>query len=171
MKILIISLPRTGSTELLYRISNQNNLKAIFEPFDGSGRFAYNSNMNNIVVKTIIIQYPSHIKSSNKFNWFVNFTKEFDKVILLSRRNIKELCESYAYFLYYKDKGFDSISEYKWKMTPNYDNTVNKINSMLEDIQTLSEKLNIPLTYYEDICDVNSPNRLRKFITSIDKLL
>jgi len=57
MRILIISLPRTGSTSLLHKISKEREFRAIFEPFDGSDRFLYDDDMNNVVVKTIIHQW------------------------------------------------------------------------------------------------------------------
>ena len=62
MRILIISLPRTGSTSLLKTISKSKKLKEVFEPFDGTNRFTYNDTMDNIVVKTIVLfQKPSDL--------------------------------------------------------------------------------------------------------------
>jgi hypothetical protein len=53
MSILIIALPRTGSTSLMNKLANERNLKPFFEPFDGTNRVIYN-NEDNSVVKTII---------------------------------------------------------------------------------------------------------------------
>ena len=80
MKILIIALPRTGSSTLLKTTSVKYKLKPIFEPFDGTDRVKYNSSMKNVVVKTILGQHPQ----------IENLIKDFDKIILLSRKNLKE---------------------------------------------------------------------------------
>ena len=171
MKVLIIALPRTGSTTLLTKVAEDRNLKLMFEPFDGSNRYEYKSTDDFVVVKTIIHQYPSNIIPSDRLDWLIEFSKEFDDVILLSRRNIEELYQSYSYFLYYKNKGFNSLSEYKWEMTPNYNEVVDIVNSMLVDIKFISKSLNIPITYYENVYDVNSANRLRKFKNTNEKLI
>ena len=77
MKVLIISLPRTGSTSLMYKIAKEKNLVPLFEPFDGSNRVLYYG-QDNIVLKTIVCHHPNNIELS----------KEFDEVILLSRKNL-----------------------------------------------------------------------------------
>ena len=92
-KILIIALPRTGSTSLLDKISNEKNLTPLFEPFDKTGRVLYNG-QSNVVVKTIINQHPNNFELS----------KEFDEIILLSRKNLKEHIESHSYRIYFSKK-------------------------------------------------------------------
>jgi hypothetical protein len=86
MSILIIALPRTGSTSLLNKLSKERGLKPLFEPFDNTGRFKYN-NEKNVVLKTIICHHPNNIE----------LCKEFDEIILLSRKNLLECAESHAY--------------------------------------------------------------------------
>lgn len=161
MRKLIIALPRTGSSALLHTISKKDNLKQIFEPFDGTNRFQYNETEDNIVVKTIIFQHPANI--GNSYNWLLNFTKQFDETILLNRRNFKELCESYAYFLHNKGAGFTSNTEYIWQPTPNYNIVEYKLKEWTGVLNSLSSDLNIPITYYEDIYDMSDSNKLRKY--------
>lgn len=171
MKVLIIALPRTGSTSLLINIAKDRNLQLMFEPFDGSNRCHYNSTDDNVVVKTIIHQHPPNINSKNKLDWLIEFSNEFDEIILLSRKDVTQLYQSYAYFLYYKNKGFNSYSEYRWEMTPNYNEVVDIVNSMVSDIHFISNSLNTPITYYEDIYNTNSTDRLRKFDDTDKKIL
>ena len=171
MKVLIISLPRTGSSSLLTRISEDRNLQPIFEPFGGSKQYHYNSTDDNVVVKTIIHQHPPYIHSKSRLDWLIELSKEFDEIILLSRKDITQIYQSYAYFLYYTNKGFNSLSEYRWEMTPNYNEVVDFINSMTRDIQFISNSMNIPITYYEDIYNTHSSDRLRKFPDASKKLL
>ena len=108
MRVLIISLPRTGSTTLLNEIYKDKKMIRLFEPFDGTNRVNYHSNLKNVVVKTIICQYPTHIQpdSDSIIEWLIEFSKQFDEVILLSRKNLKECAESHAFRVFNKNKLF-----------------------------------------------------------------
>ena len=162
MRILIISLPRTGSSSLLKDICKSKKLKEVFEPFDGTNRYTYNDAMDNIVVKTIVlIQKPSNVLDYNE--WILEFSKKFDEIILLSRKNLIECAESHAYFIFNnRKKGFTSNTPYVWEETPNYNEEYLNIIKWNEELTFISNELNIPITYYEDIYDLNSENRLRK---------
>ena len=153
MKILIISLPRTGSTSLLYKIANEKNLKPFFEPFDGTNRVIYN-NEDNSVVKTIICHHQNNLEIISRF----------DEIILLNRRNIKELIESHSYQTYFSKKSYNSNNEYVYKAPPQY--IINLCTSDIlnwnKEINYLSEVIKIPITYYEDIYNPNDASRLRK---------
>jgi len=153
MRFLIICLPRTGSTSLLYKIAKEKKLTPLFEPFDGSGRFLYNG-QDNIVLKTIICHHHNNLELS----------KEFDEIVLLSRKNLKDCIESHAYQKYFsKNIGYNSNDPYKFISPP-----VDVLNSCTsdilnwnEDLFLLSDQLKIPITYYEDLYDINSVDRLR----------
>ena len=108
MRILIISLPRTGSTSLLHKISKEREFRAIFEPFDGSDRFLYDDDMNNVVVKTIIHQHENNFELS----------KKFDDVILLNRKNFKNHLESYSYLYHNIRNGYHSGTPYEYVAPP-----------------------------------------------------
>ncbi len=158
MKILIISLPRTGSTSLLYKIAKERNLKPFFEPFDGTNRVIYN-NEDNSVVKTIICHHKNNLELIGKF----------DEVILLNRRNLKELIESHSYQTYFSKTGYNSNNPYVYKQPPQ--EIINLCTSDIlnwnEEIKYLSEITKIPIIYYEDIFDSSSPDRLRMPVNSI----
>lgn len=153
MRILIISLPRTGSTSLLNKIAKERNLKAYFEPFDGTNRVLYNGEDNSIV-KTIICHHPNNLE----------LAKGFDEVILLSRKNLKELIESHSYQTYFSKRGYNSNSQYVYKTPPQ--DVINLCTSDIlnwnEEINYLSDITKIPITYYEDIYNPNDSKRLRK---------
>ena len=159
MKILIISLPRTGSTSLLYKIAKERNLKPFFEPFDGTSRVVYN-NENNSVVKTIISHHSNNLELINRF----------DEVILLNRRNLKELIESHSYQTYFSKTGYNSNNPYVYKQPPQeiINLCISDILNWNEEINYLSDVTKIPIIYYEDIFDNTSKDRLR---TSINKLI
>jgi len=154
MSILIIALPRTGSTSLLYKLAKENGLTPLFEPFDNSGRVQYNGE-KNVVLKTIICHHPNNFELS----------KEFDGVILLSRKNILECVESHAYQTYFsKTKNYNSNNQYYYEEVPSdiFELCYNDIIKWNDDLSELSIKLNIPITNYEDIYDINHSDRLRK---------
>jgi hypothetical protein len=153
MRILIISLPRTGSTSLLRKISNERGLKSIFEPFDGSNRNPYRGE-DNVVVKSIICQCDTNRE----------LVKGFDEVILLSRKNLTECAESHSYRIHNDKKGFTSLDEYYWEAAPKelYELCYNNVVSWDKELKELSEEIGVPITYYEDIYDTNSSERLRK---------
>jgi hypothetical protein len=160
MSILIIALPRTGSTSLLYKLSKENGLTPLFEPFDNSGRVQYNGE-KNVVLKTIICHHPNNLE----------LISTFDRVILLNRRNLKELIESHSYQTYFLKTGYNSNNPYVYKEPPQ--EIINLCTSDIlnwnEEINRLSEITKIPITYYEDIFDSDSPDRLR--LVSINKLI
>ena len=159
MKILIISLPRTGSSNFLFKIAEEKKLKPIFEPFhDGTNQYKnwiYNPEEDNVVVKTIVHHHIDNLE----------IAKQFDEIILLSRKNLKECAESYAFFNnnifgsftsyqpYYYENVTDSQFNYAYKSIKKYDSELKK----------LSKILNIPIIYYENIYDVNDSERLRKY--------
>jgi len=163
MSILIIALPRTGSSELGRRLSIDNNFKYKFEPFNPIAALPPLTNFKDIVLKTIIFQLPYYIKEENRINWLIELKKEFDEVILLSRKNLTDCAESWSYLNYKnKQKGFESNQSYFWEKTPNYEIALENIIKWNNELMFISNELNIPITYYEDLYDVNDKNRLRK---------
>jgi hypothetical protein len=153
MRVLIISLPRTGSTSLLYKIAKERNLVPLFEPFDSSNRVLYKG-QNDIVLKTIICHHPNNLELS----------KEFDEIILLSRKNLNDCIESHAYQKYFsRTKGYNSNNHYEFTSPPIevLNSCASDILNWNEDLLQLSEELKIPITYYEDLFDENGVDRLR----------
>jgi hypothetical protein len=146
------------------KIAEERNLFAIFEPFSlGNNQDHYGSEMNDVVVKTIINQHPPEFKYEQRIEWLSKFVTEFDEVILLTRRDLKACAESFAYLCHHwKTRRFRHVDTYVWEPSPNLDSITNHILQHNEELKNLSQILNIPITYYEDIFDPNSTNRLRK---------
>jgi hypothetical protein len=162
MSILIIALPRTGSSELGKRLSINNKFKYEFEPFNPTVGLPPLTNFKKIVLKTIIFQLPHYIEE-DRIDWLIKLTKKFDKTILLSRKNLTECAESWSYLNYKKkQKGFESNQSYLWEKTPNYEMAFKNIIKWNDELIFISNELNIPITYYEDIYDLNDGGRLRK---------
>lgn len=154
MRVLIIALPRTGSTSLLRQIADERNLRPFFEPFSLKKNYFLDSKMKNIVVKTIIHHHHDNF----------SLAKDFDEVILLSRRNHKEHLESYSFLMNNIPQGYNSNEYYNYITPPNHiiKRANRKLLEMSAELKLLSNQLSIPIQYYEDLFDKNSGDRLRK---------
>lgn len=162
MKILIISLPRTGSNSLMKKYANKHNLIMIGEPFNQKNKnidFEW-ENMNNIIVKTIVNQKPNHIKEDT-IEFYLDFSKKFDQIILLNRRDKKDCAESLAFLNYNEKNGFKFDEKYEWYETPNIEISKKFLEECDKQLTELSKLLMIDIIYYEDIFDINSKDRLR----------
>jgi len=118
----------------------------------------YWDDKNNVVVKTLIGQ-P---QLNNLVKFYSEFSKKFDDVILLSRHDLVAVSESFSYLKWNLDKGVSFDDEYHWEETPNLNETYKLITKLNDDLIKLSNNLKIPITYYEDIYNINSNDRLRK---------
>lgn len=162
MRILIISLPRTGSTSLLEKLSKEHNLEKIDEPYhtNNLGKYDFETiNKNNIVLKTIVDQVPKGTKKS--IDYWVNESKKFDEVILLSRRDLISCAESLAFLAHHESNGFKHNEKYEWIETPNLNEWIDYLYGAEKQLDQISQRLEIKIKYYEDIYDVNSKERLR----------
>ena len=91
----------------------------------------------------------------------IDLTKHFDEVVLLSRKNLTDCAESWSYLIH-KEKSFKSNQPYLWEKTPNYNEEYGNILKWNDELLFVSNELNIPITYYEDIYNPADTNRLRK---------
>ena len=154
MRIILLTIPRSGSVSLLKGFSECLSYTRIGEPFNLQLRNKTpNLDKNNIVVKTFIDQVPSNVDSN--INFYAEFIKNFDKVILISRKDLKSAAESYAYNLkhssvrgwenryYYNNEGLDVEHWLNW------------YNILHSDLETLSKIINKDIDWYEDIFSGN----------------
>ena len=154
-------MARTGSSSLQKMMTKEHGLDLVFEPMYDIN-YDLDSQINdNSIVKIILWRIPAGVVDEMK--WWLELCSKFDKVILLSRKNLDDCAESIAYLRHHREiNNFGGNMEYVWKPTSNY----NEIRIMVEEYYNkmveLSKILNIAITYYEDIFDSNSPHRLRK---------
>jgi hypothetical protein len=156
VKILLITLPRTGSTSLLKKIGEEQNLISINEPFNNVNgnleKYKYYNweNANNICVKT-------HINHKD-VTFYLKFIKFFNEVILLSRKDLNALAESLSYANYFQN----FTEKYKWIKTPNLNENIKLVKEFNEELEKLSKLTNIKISYYEDLFNLESEDKLRK---------
>jgi hypothetical protein len=158
MKILILALPRTGSTSLLKKISEEQKLYSISEPFNNvNGNLEkYKDsdwkNTNDICVKT-------HINHKD-VTFYLEFIKFFDEVILLSRKDLNACAESLSYANYFQN----FTEKYEWINTPNLNQNIKLVKKFDEELKKLSKLTNIKISYYEDLFNTESEDKLRKHV-------
>ena len=144
-RILLITEPRTGSTSLMYSIGSAYNFSTQFEP-DKKGKLKIK---DNTVVKIIATEWRG-------IKYYKDLIKQFDKTILLSRKNLKEQSEAF-WALYHLN---ESQPDRKWseKDLPknlHEDETFlyrhEKLKKRKKFLLELSEKTNLKINYYEDV--------------------
>jgi|688.fasta_scaffold06682_16 hypothetical protein len=168
MKIVIIAMARTGTSSLLLKLAAEHNLKWVSEPTKNGSDYLPNDKDDNTIVKIIMWHIPTGI--TDEMKWWVDLAGRFDKVVLLGRRDLKSCAESIAYLRYNRERThLNGGMQYIWEPTPNYTEVQEMVNNYYTKLLELSKILKIDITYYEDIFDVNSPERLRH--THIDKRL
>jgi hypothetical protein len=181
MKILIISTGRSGSTNLSLGLSESlEECDLFFEPFAPFGHnnnklirndlgtitsrkkhLFYLKNSNYNIVEKHIIDDPWFWGNKEEpikdycINFYIEYCKLFDRVILLDRRDIKEWAISWKNasnnndFFNYSKKNYDNI---------NIEKEIHNLYPLKEIIHNLSSILNFPIYYYEDIFSSKEEN-------------
>jgi hypothetical protein len=176
MKILIVAIPRSGSTQLLKSIGTCLNLTKMGEPFNEGIWENINYNHipeNNVIVKSLIFHPSNHVLKSllfdNVIEFYKNYSKLFDKIILLSRKNTNEAAESYSYQIN-NSKKKQWHKKYTYKETLKYGEEIYDLNFWKKwmgrsknNLEILSKELNIEIDWYEDIYS-GDKKKITKFL-------
>lgn len=159
MKILIIGNARSGTTTLTNAIGSALNLNQIIEPFNPRIEYKiYDSKQKNIVLKTLIQHHET-------FEDLTELSKNFDKTILLSRKDKIASWESSCNGAHKRQKiierngyydGFDLwhqpyVHDPESLDEKSKDDIIKIMNSMFD----LSDYMGIPIIWYEDLYSTN----------------
>ncbi len=170
MKILLVCFPRTGSTSIIDYYKHANpHIKTFSEPFNPNGREGYFTykhviQYENVVVKHIYEQIPPDLGLSH-FDLYNKFYEDFDKIVFLDRRDIKQQLESLSH----------SLTTKMWHTQYVYDEVKHNIfvdrelKHMLfwkEQFHTLVKQKNAKVFYYEDI--YSTKENMLEFLKEID---
>lgn len=155
MGLIIVSGPRTGSTNLMLSLSSSYSIPYIFEP-NITVEFDYSKYKNNVV---------KYVLSGNSdvgyYKKLIEIVKQFDIIILLDRKNKKEQAESFYclrnYGTFYKKWGREYINRESDQFKNFLTDFKNKSNLLLK----LSNDLNLKIDYYEDLFNNKSLNDKR----------
>jgi hypothetical protein len=142
-RILIIGNYRSGTTQLMLGLADIFNLLDFREPFaersdiikKRNSHITYRNHelVDRMVTKTLMQQIPTNWAGTD-FEFLDNLRKDYDKVILLSRKNVEDRLNSYL----------NSILTNKW-----HDKYVDDEDKLIK----LEKKIlieNIDKTYYTD---------------------
>lgn len=162
--VLIIGVPRSGTTSLLYTF--KNNLKLYNEPLAEYTPFTYNTDSfkklikyKNIAIKTMSNHKPFDYQET-ELSFYLEIIPYFDYVILLDRKNINKQEESYLRVLKYVQSktNKNQIKDIKYLYLQKY---------LLREI---SENSNIDIVYYEDLYYGNSKSIFEKIGININHI-
>ena len=104
-----------------------------------------NTVIGHDLLKTLIMQLPPGESDIIKF--YSNFVKHYDKVIILSRKNRKAIAESWGL----AEKTNNWNYSYYLEENHNLEIDLTPIDYYCNKLEELSEKLQIPITWYEDL--------------------
>jgi len=169
MKILIIATPRSGSSVLTNSISRMLEYIQYHEPYNFGQPSIASKNFpielpKNVVVKTIINQLP--IGKTDYIKFYIEDAKKYDKVILLSRKDIFSSYESLNHNLVTDPNG-------NWHQPYTYHENDFNLSAFKECIHCTnllieySLTTNIPITWYEDLYNINE-SQTKEIINSWD---
>ena len=79
-------------------------------------------------------------------------------MILLSRKDLNACAESLSYANHYQN----FTEKYEWIKTPNLNKNIILVNEFDAELEKLSKLTNIKISYYEDLFNVESTDKLRK---------
>jgi len=161
MKILIIGTARSGTTSLMLGLQDSlgESYSSYDEPYNYATRlkqgltFLYPYDWkDNSIVKMLVTQMPSQFRGS-RVEYFKELTEQFDRVIILKRKNYNDALISYCHAMNevltkgkfrwhsgYSLEGEVDTSKHGWYMKSSY--------KVLDEVM---QGLGIPFTYYEDI--------------------
>lgn len=141
--ILIISGPRTGSTYLGKELSKNYDFKFISEPKEIK-------HLKKVkCIKLIPFKTVDYTLED-----IIDFSKRFSNVILLQRKD--KIAQAESWQALHGMKYLPQQDHLKWQVgtiEPKYplEFYIDRIKYLDEKIEWLSEKLNIPISFYEDI--------------------
>ena len=155
MKILIIAIGRSGSTALTTLFGRILDYTTYYEPFNfksAASQIFPNTLPSNCVVKTISDQKPKDVVDILDF--YTKYVNEYDRVILLSRKDKQLVYESILHRVTYFFNR-DWHTPYIYQELPENKEIREYVKNESNLIESLSDILNIPITWYEDIYSGN----------------
>ena len=171
MKIALISLPRTGSTSISrYYKSVNKDVVVIDEPFNlvvNNPTILYNNLLknDNLFIKTMYGDNPLEFENMSAKEFVLKLINDFDLVIFLTRKNVKEHTESYVQAL--QTSKWASSYVYDSKFNASYNTIENNLNKLNLELIEICNQLNKPLYFYEDLYNISNKENIIQFLYSI----
>ena len=157
MKVLIIATPRSGSTTLINVIASLLKCFRYHEPYNYvhpslASRTPLTVLPEHIVVKTMFSQVPKNSPEGIEYShtFYSEEIKKFDKVIILSRKNILAAYESFNFKVKTDPLG-DWHNGYIYREVDFDIPLFSQFLSWNSNILEFAYKHNIPITWHEDL--------------------
>lgn len=181
MKILVVCVPRSGTTSFLNSLKSVTRFPLIALP--DSYTYTKNSSLigNALKLENLIMRV---VPSQHVGMPLVEFSKLFDVTILMSRRNDKEHMESYINAHYRKfvlnkvisNSSFNNDTEYDFSTIPseyikqfNESSVWEQVIRNKEEVLLLSRLLEKSIMYYEDLYySTNKLSYIKSFFGKTD---
>jgi len=167
MKILIIGLPRSGTTSVMRAISESLHLPHYEEPFYVSDKLKKHINFFNLksgdfVMKVITHQTPNDcVTDESKRKYWSFLASKFERVILMDRLDFDDHLISYTNLKNCLKKGVSRFKNYDPKNIVISDDIKFELTTQKEIMSTISDELKLDILYYEDIFNVeNDPFKI-----------
>ena len=163
MKIVLLALPRTGSTSITnYILETHREIITIVEPFNALLHknpilYAKLVPHSNVFIKTMFADNPPDLQELTH--------KDFDKVICLFRKNKKEHIESYTQ----AELTNKWVNQYKYssKSPVLFDTLKLRIETKESEMVEVSNELGLQKYYYEDLYLSGNNSNMKEFLNNI----
>jgi hypothetical protein len=143
MNLLIVSVVRSGSSRLLESISTFYKQEGIFEPTTPQYKKDFNPKKDIVKIAIQTKSVDAHIELIN----------QFDNVILLDRKDILAQAESYLNLWEVLGGNYNSKYVSVKFSQEKIDKTIDKFKKWKSDLKEISEKINQPIIYLEDLLE------------------
>jgi hypothetical protein len=171
MKIILLALPRTGSTSITnYVLETHKETFTIVEPFNTllyKNPIPYSKLIahNSIFIKTMFADNPPEFQELSHKDFVRKLHRDFDKVICLFRKNKKEHIESYA----------QAELTGKWARQYRYSDQASTLFDMLKskievkegEMIEVADELGLQKYYYEDLYLSGNDFNMKEFLNNL----
>ena len=171
MKIVLVALPRTGSSSILkYITQTHKEIKTYGEPFNTilyEKEISYDKliSYDNIFIKTMFADNAPEFRDISHKEFIRKLHKDFDKVVCLFRKNKKEHIESYAQ----AESTNTWVSQYMYSNTSStlIDTLKSRIEIKENEMMEISNELGLQKYYYEDLYLSGNNHNMKEFLNNI----
>ena len=165
MKVLILGSGRCGTSRLIWALSEHYNIPFTSEPFNWDYQETSRQTEEYVVPDNHVIKclpcYQQYIDpelktltheedAKERTFWFMDLSLKFDKVILMTRRDLSQrllsVLHAHKHGTWWDKYSFKSIT-----ITENDKPLIDDFLYTEKVINTISQQLAIPMTYMEDL--------------------
>jgi hypothetical protein len=175
MNNLIVGTPRSGTFNLYNSIVANPNQKGLSEPFFNDGIFDTHGHITfkkfksliskaNFCVKTISIQFPSDIDTSNYIEYYEELFSLFDNIIIIDRKDTKDHFKSWCNLVTKLKRGDMHAHNDYYTFTDDMI-TLEEIDLFVRSkmvLHSVAQKFNKEVFYYEDLYLNNTQDTYKK---------